>query len=174
MRCRLRKSVHPARRSLARRLSWYAIAPIFIVLMSSAVSASMSNSQNRENQANVGQLLTDTGAFSVKHTQLGVIAMNQTGSRSPCLVWNSTACVAAGGLSAGQWLILVELQLNTVPISNGTYAVSVQIDSDGPVLQPIEFIVTNSTISGSTGNFYWDLGTSFSTPLAFTVSVSNV
>ena len=158
--------------ALARRLSWYAIAPIFIILVSSAVSASTVSSQNREDQTGVGQLLNDTGAFSVKRTQLGVVAVNQTGSGSPCLMWNSTACITTGGLSAAQWFLLVELQLDTVPEPTATYTVSVQIDSDGPVLQPIEFTITDSTVSGSTGDFVWGLGSSFSTPLAFTVTVS--
>jgi hypothetical protein len=141
--------------------------------MSSAVSASKASSQNSENQANVGQLLNDRGAFSVKHTQLGVIAVNQTGSRSPCLAWNSTDCVATDGLFAAQWFLEVELQLDLVPKSTATFAVSVQIDSARSVLQPIEFTVGNSTMSGSTGEFIWDLGSSFSTPLAFTVTVSD-
>jgi hypothetical protein len=158
---------------LASRLFWYTVAPILVVLMSSAVSASMASSQNGENQANVGQLLNDTGVFSVKHTQLGVIGVNQTGSRSPCLAWNSTDCVATDGLFAAQWFLLVELQFKAVPKSPATFVVSVQIDSASSSLQPIEFTVASSTMSGSTGDFIWDLGSSFSTPLAFTVTVSN-
>jgi hypothetical protein len=117
-------------------------------------------------------MLNDTGMFSVKHTEVGVVAVNQNESSSPCLGWGTYYCVAEGGLSAGQWFLLVELQLNAVPKSIATYTVSVQIDSDGPVLQPVEFTITNSTILGSTGDFRWNLGPSFSTPLAFTVSVA--
>ena len=159
--------------ALARSFSWHAIAAMTIILTSSVVSASMASSQSRENQANVGQLLNDTGAFSVKHTELDVVAVNQSGSRSPCLTWNSTGCVATGGLLAAQWFLLVELQLNAAPKSTATYEVSVQMDSGGPVLQPIEFALTNSTIPGSTGYFAWGFGSSFSTPLAFAVSISN-
>jgi hypothetical protein len=123
-------------------------------------------------QASAGQIVNDTGTFSVKHTELNVAAANQNGSSSPCLGWGSTDCLASNGLSAGQWFLLVELQLNAVTKSTATYTVSVQVESNDTDLQPIEFVVTNSTVSGSLGDFCWNLGPSFNTPFAFTVTVA--
>lgn len=118
-------------------------------------------------------MLNVAGTFTVRHTEIGVVAVNQNKSSSPCLGWNSTNCIAPGDLYGGQWFLFVELQLNTVSKSTEVFVVSVQVDSVGPTLQPIEFTITNSTITGSTGDFMWNLGPSFDTPFAFTVAVTD-
>ena len=151
----------------------FATVTVFFVLVGAIITSSAASAQNQVNQATIGQTFSDTGTFSVKHTELGVVATNQNESSSPCLGWGSSECVAEGGLLGGQWFLLVELQLNAASKSTSAYVVSVQIDSDGPVLQPIEFTTTNSTVEGSAGDFCWDLGSSFSTPLAFTVTVAD-
>lgn len=140
--------------------------------MSTIITASGASAQNQGNQSNAGYTLNDTGTFSVGHTQIGVVAVNQNESSSPCLGWGSSECVARGGLSPGQWFLSFELQFDAIPKSMITYTVSVHIDSDGPVLQPIVFTMANSTVLGSNGDFCWNLGPSFSTPLAFTVTVA--
>jgi hypothetical protein len=156
-----------------RRLSWYALTPVLVVLGSSAVSAFTAGAPNQGNQSNAGQMLSDTGAFSVARTEIGVVAVDQNESHVPCLDWGSSNCVAHGGLSAGHWFLLVELQLDALSSQTCTYDVSVQIDSGGLVLQPIGFAIASSTVPGTAGTFSWDLGPSFNTPLAYTVTVTN-
>jgi hypothetical protein len=160
---------------LAHRPSRYMLATIFTILVSAAISIASAKVTIPGGQANdVGQVFNDAGTFSVVDANLGVAPTNQSANDSPCLKWGSTQCISVGGLSAGHWYLSVELRLNTAPTATTTYSVSVQVDSNGPPLQPIEFAITNSTAMGSTGRFCWDFGTSFSTPLAFTVGVQEL
>jgi len=159
---------------LVRGLLWKVFAPTFIIVVIAAESASMASARYGDDQVGVGQELNITGAFSIAHTQPGVVGMNQTESSSPCHGWNSTDCVGNGGLSAGQWFLLVELRLMVSTKSEATYAVSVQVDSNGSsILQPIEFTITNST-AGSIGDFCWNLGPTLGMPFAYTVTVTEV
>jgi hypothetical protein len=160
--------------NLVRRISWYAVAPVFVFLASAAVSAYGASAQVQGDQTGTREMLNDSGTFSVERTEIGVVAANQNESSSPCTGWGSYECIAKGGLSGGHWFLLVELRLDTVPRPSDTYAVSVQVDSEGEVLQPVEFAIPSPAITGSVGDFSWDLGSSFNTPLAYTVVVSDV
>ena len=150
-----------------------ATAAVLLVLLSAIISASAASAQNRSNRTSAGQVFDDARVFSVEHTQIGVAAVSENGSSSPCSGWGTSGCTGGGGLAAGQWSLSVDLRLDAVPRSMTTYTVSVQIDSDGLALQPIDFTISNSTSQGSTGEFRWNLGPSFSTPLAFTVTVAD-
>jgi hypothetical protein len=118
-------------------------------------------------------MLDDEGTFSVARTLIGVAAVSQNETSSPCHDWESLGCLATGGLHGGQWFLEVELRIEAALPSARTFVVSVQLNSDGPILQPITFTTTDSTTVGSTGGFRWDLGSSFNMPLAFTVTVTD-
>lgn len=148
------------------------MAPV-LVNLESAVSASRACAQNPPNRTSTGPTLDHAGTFSVEHTESGVVAVSQDERSSPCVGWGSSDRVAEGVMPGGQWfLLVVELQLNTVSKSVHTYILS-EVNGVGPVLQPIEFTITNSTVVDSTGNFCRDLGSSFGVPLAFTVTASD-